>query len=82
MANKKANVPSAKPAASAKKTAAPASEPAAEAGSKPDQAAAPAKPAAKPQLPQRPVPPHQQFVGKGMKPQHMAKARIMRHQGR
>ena len=49
------------------------------------------KPAAKkaevsakaPMLPPRPVPAHQQFLGKGgVKPQHMNKARIIRHQGR
>jgi hypothetical protein len=37
-------------------------------------------------VPQRPVPAHQQFLaggGKGgVKPQHMTKARIIRHQGR
>lgn len=36
-----------------------------------------------PVLPPRPVPAHQQFLGKGgVKPQHMNKARIIRHQGR
>jgi hypothetical protein len=54
------------------KAAAPASEPAA------DQPAKPKVPA----LPPRPVPPHQQFLNKGVKPQHMNKARIIRHQGR
>ena len=30
----------------------------------------------------KPVPPHQQFLAKGVKPQAMMKARIIRHQGR
>jgi len=61
---------SAQPAA---KAAVPAQEPAA-------QAAAP-KPKA-PILPPKPVPAHQQFLSKGVKPHAMTKARIIRHQGR
>jgi len=65
-----------KPALAAKaKAAAPAARQAA-------PAPGPAKPKA-PVLPPRPVPAHQQFLGKGgLKPQHMMKARIIRHQGR
>jgi hypothetical protein len=44
------------------------------------QAAAP-KPKA-PVLPPKPVPAHQQFLSKGVKPHAMTKARIIRHQGR
>jgi hypothetical protein len=75
---KKVTKAPAKKAASAKaatvaKAAAPAPKPAAQA------AAAKAKPAVA--LP-KPVPPHQQFLSKGVKPQAMMKARIIRHQGR
>jgi hypothetical protein len=35
-----------------------------------------------PPVPQRPLPPHQQFLSKGPKPQAVMKARIIRHQGR
>jgi hypothetical protein len=65
--------PKAKAAAPAK----PAEEPA-----KPAEAAAAKKPAVAP----KPVPAHQQFLSKGvqggLKPQHMSKGRIFRHQGR
>ena len=44
------------------------------------QASAP-KPKA-PAAAAKPVPPHQQFLAKGVKPQAMMKARIIRHQGR
>jgi hypothetical protein len=60
-------------AQSTTKAAEPAQEPAA-------QAAAP-KPKA-PVLPPKPVPAHQQFLSKGVKPHAMTKARIIRHQGR
>jgi hypothetical protein len=60
---------SAKPAAKAE---APAQEPAVQASA--------AKP--KPVVPPKPIPPHQQFLSKGVKPQAMMKARIIRHQGR
>jgi hypothetical protein len=49
------------------------------------QAAAPAQAPAKPKappVPPRPVPAHQQFLSKGVKPQSTMKARIIRHQGR
>lgn len=76
----KAAAPAAKAAAPAAKQAAPAAKQAAAApGPAKDQ---PAK-AKAPVLPPRPVPAHQQFLGKGgVKPQHMVKARIIRHQGR
>jgi hypothetical protein len=61
---------SAKPAAKAKM---PAQEPAAQVS------AAKPKP---PVVPPKPIPPHQQFLSKGVKPQAMMKARIIRHQGR
>jgi hypothetical protein len=68
--------PKAHAAAPAKAAAKPAEEPA-----KPAQAAAP-----KPAVPPKPVPAHQQFLSKGvqggLKPQHMSKGRIFRHQGR
>jgi hypothetical protein len=60
----------------------------------PAKAAAPADPSEKsvpaeapvkakaPPVPPRPVPPHQQFLSKGPKLQHMTKGRIFRHQGR
>ncbi len=35
-----------------------------------------------PVVPPKPIPPHQQFLSKGVKPQAMMKARIIRHQGR
>jgi len=66
----------AKAAAPTKAAAKPAEEPA-----KPAETAA-VKPAVAP----KPVPPHQQFLSKGvhggLKPQHMSKGRIFRHQGR
>lgn len=67
----------AKPAPKAKAAAPVAAKPAEE----------PAKPAAKkPVVAPKPVPPHQQFLSKGvqggLKPQHMSKGRIFRHQGR
>ena len=58
------------------------------------KAAAPAEPVKsaeaagvkKPAVAPKPVPPHQQFLSKGvqggLKPQHMSKGRIFRHQGR
>jgi hypothetical protein len=49
------------------------------------QAAAPVQASAKPKappVPPRPVPAHQQFLSKGVKPQSTMKARIIRHQGR
>jgi hypothetical protein len=60
---------SAKPVAKAE---APVQEPAAQASA--------AKP--KPVVPPKPIPAHQQFLSKGVKPQAMMKARIIRHQGR
>ncbi|MCX7280077.1 MAG: hypothetical protein NTX21_00610 [Alphaproteobacteria bacterium] len=61
----------------AKRAAKPAEEPA-----KPVEAATAKKPAVAP----KPVPPHQQFLSKGvqggLKPQQMSKGRIFRHQGR
>lgn len=64
-------------AATPTKAAKPAEEPA-----KPAEAAAAKKPA----VPPKPVPAHQQFLSKGvhggLKPQHMSKGRIFRHQGR
>lgn len=79
MANKKAKDSQVKPSSNATKPMAKeeASPPAQEAAAKPTT-----RPAAKPQVPPRPVPPHQQFAAKGMKPQHMAKSRMIRHQGR
>jgi len=66
--------PAAKAAAPAAKGAAPAEKVAAQAG-----APKPKAPVAAP----KPIPPHQQFLGKGgVKPQAMMKARIIRHQGR
>jgi hypothetical protein len=65
-AQKSASVEAAKAAAPAQKVAA--------------QAAAP-KPKA-PVLPPKPVPAHQQFLSKGVKPHAVTKARIIRHQGR
>ena len=79
MASKKAKVSSDK---SADKSAIKAQPKAEAAGPAEESTAAPAKPAPKPPVPPRPVPPHQQFAAKGMKPQHMAKARMIRHQGR
>lgn len=74
-----ANKTAVKKAATAKTKAA---SPAKAAAPAPETAPAqPAKPKA-PVLPPRPVPPHQQFLNKGVKPQHMNKARIIRHQGR
>jgi hypothetical protein len=67
-------------AAAAPNKPAPQAEPAQAAA--PAEAAAPAPVKAKPPIPPRPVPPHQQFIAKGVKPQHMMKARIIRHQGR
>lgn len=74
-----------KPAKAAKsapqKQAAVAKAVAPEKAPEPEAPAMQAKPKA-PTLPPRPVPPHQQFLAKGVKPQHMMKARIIRHQGR
>jgi hypothetical protein len=90
VAKKPAKVASKKPApqkpaavqakAAAPKKPVPKAEPAQAAA--PAEAAAPAPVKAKPPIPPRPVPPHQQFLAKGVKPQHMMKARIIRHQGR
>ena len=78
-----------KPAKPAAKTAAAKTSAAKAKAAAPAKAAAePAKPAAdkKPAAPPKPVPPHQQFLSKGvqggLKPQHMSKGRIFRHQGR
>ena len=77
MAKKTTKAPAKKTASAqpenATKTAASSQKPAAQAG------AAKPKP---PVLPPKPVPPHQQFLSKGVKPQAMTKARIIRHQGR
>ncbi len=88
MAKKVTKAPAKKPAAkkpalAAKaKAAAPAATQAAPAAKEAAPAPGPAKPKA-PVLPPRPVPAHQQFLSKGgLKPQHMMKARIIRHQGR
>ncbi len=63
------------------KAAAPAKAAAAEEPAKPAEAVA-KKPAVAP----KPAPAHQQFLSKGvhggLKPQHMSKGRIFRHQGR
>lgn len=67
-------------AAAAPKKPVPKAEPTQAAA--PAEAAAPAPVKAKAPIPPRPVPPHQQFLAKGVKPQHMMKARIIRHQGR
>jgi len=74
----------AKTPAKAKAAAKAAAKPV-KAETKPDEtqvAAAKPKPAVAP----KPVPPHQQFLSKGvhggLKPQHMSKGRIFRHQGR
>lgn len=83
MAKKVTKAPSKKPAAKQPEVSAKAPAPAKQAASAPEPAkVVPAK-AKAPVLPPRPVPAHQQFLGKGgVKPQHMNKARIIRHQGR
>ena len=86
MAKKVTKAPAKKPAAKkpglAAKAAALAARQAAPAAKEAAPAPGPAKSKA-PVLPLRPVPAHQQFLGKGgLKPQHMMKARIIRHQGR
>ena len=60
---------------------APAKAAAPVASEKPAAADAPVK-AKLPPVPPRPVPPHQQFLSKSPKLQHMTKGRIFRHQGR
>lgn len=86
MAKKVAKAPAKKPSARKPDVAAKAAAPAQKAAPAPESNAASAKAPAKPKapvLPPRPVPAHQQFLGKGgVKPQHMNKARIIRHQGR
>ena len=82
MAKKAAPAPAKKPAAKKAEVSAKAPAPAQQAASASEAAPKPAKPNV-PVLPPRPVPAHQQFLGKGgVKPQHMSKARIIRHQGR
>jgi hypothetical protein len=61
-------------------SAKPASETKAEAPKAAAQASA-AKPKP-PVVPPKPIPAHQQFLSKGVKPHAMTKARIIRHQGR
>lgn len=81
-----AKKPAAKPAVKAQAAAKPGKAEAGktEAAKPAGEPAMAAKP--KPQVPPRPVPAHQQFLGGGgkggVKPQHMTKARIIRHQGR
>ncbi len=83
MAKKVTKAPAQKPAAKKAEVSAKAPAPAKQASSVPEPKAAPAAKAKAPMLPPRPVPAHQQFLGKGgVKPQHMNKARIIRHQGR
>ncbi len=82
MAKKVTKAPAKKPSAKKAEVSARAPAPAKQAAPAPEPKAAPAKTKA-PLLPPRPVPAHQQFLGKGgVKPQHMNKARIIRHQGR
>jgi len=89
VAKKVTKAPAKQPAAKKAEVSAKAPAPAKQAASaleSSESKAAPAKVPAKakaPVLPPRPVPAHQQFLGKGgVKPQHMNKARIIRHQGR
>jgi len=82
VAKKVTKAPSKKAPAKQPEISAKAPAPAKQAASVPELAKVPAK-AKAPMLPPRPVPAHQQFLGKGgVKPQHMNKARIIRHQGR
>ncbi len=86
MAKKVTKASAKQPAARKAEVSAKAPAPAKQAASALELKAAPAKAPTKtkaPVLPPRPVPAHQQFLGKGgVKPQHMNKARIIRHQGR
>lgn len=82
MAKKATPAPAKKAVARKAEGSAKVAAPAKQAAPAPEQKAQPAKPKA-PVPPPRPVPAHQQFLGKGgVKPQHMNKARIIRHQGR
>ncbi|MES2471440.1 MAG: hypothetical protein V4601_01230 [Pseudomonadota bacterium] len=85
MAKKVTKAPAKKPVARKAEVSAKAPAPAKQAAPAPESSESkpgPVKPKA-PVLPPRPVPAHQQFLGKGgVKPQHMNKARIIRHQGR
>lgn len=82
MAKKVTKAPAKQPAEKKTEVSAKGAAPAQQAAPAPESKGAPAKTKA-PALPPRPVPAHQQFLGKGgVKPQHMNKARIIRHQGR